>query len=399
MKSYYNTLQAAGLLASAASSIYSNYGSSKSSTQSGFVSKKRSQTLSNLNSYSKKMANYKKSKYASKKLFKKSFDISKKKKGLWKKKKMRKFKKFAKYLEKVDTHTTPYSIEAADDYRSWTAATSGAETLGNSNIFSIDTGLSRDVTTADSTKNGIWNNTHDDLWHAFRVSSVAGVSRADAQVFNNPWMLEYNKTKICVRNNTNIGCKVEVYLVERKKNNSTTSDLDNDVLMGRALIQAMKNSYNPPTTENIQNQMSYSDNLFDYPNACGRFNIKLVKNYIHYPAVTKFFNLSTPFVGYARNTADTFRYTADPRFHRALVFVVKGLPVHSSTDPDFTSGSTCFGNWKLDVLISRKIKVRKLEWQSTDNHHNTKFTKVPTISIGNQEIQPAVNPSNSLITS
>ena len=343
----YSRLQAAGILATAAQRLYNYYGSYKSSSNPGSIYQKGSKTLSGNKTNLSQMAYYKKSSFGSKKYGKKKMDWGKKKKKLWKKKKLRKFKKFAKYMEKVDTATQPYSIETSEDQASWVAPTDATE--GNSNIHGIDTGLSRTFAAA-AGKTGIWNALEDDLYHGYKQTTTAVINRPDTLHYNENFMIEKLLTKICIRNNTNIGCKVEMYYVSRKPNNTTTSEFDSEVLMHRQIIQAMKDSYNPPTNVSIENKQSYIETLYDYPEVCRRFNLKLVKSYIHYPAVTKFFNMSCPFAGYARNTADCFRFTADPRFHRALVFVIKGLPVHSSAAGDFVGGPTSYGNWNFSYL-------------------------------------------------
>lgn len=354
--------------------------------------------LSKSQTLSKKMGRYKGFSKTFKKFKKRKFDMdSKKKKKLWKKKKMKKFKRQAKYFEKVDTMTQPYSIETSEEPQSWVSSGDGA--TGNSNIYSVECGLSRNGTQTSAT-NFLWNATDDDLWHAYKTAFQGQtVTRVNSLHQNEHIMVDKLTTKFCIRNNTNIGCKVEVYHVKRKFNNATSESVDVHAKMRDSLIQAMKDSFNPPTTDAVQNSMSYSETLFDYPEVCRRYTLKLVKSYIHYPAVTKFFNLTTPFAGYARTSADAFRYTADPRWHRALVFVIKGLPVHANTDASFAPGFTAYGGWKLDVIISRKMKVRRIAVRTNDDHHNPNSTRITNILYANQEIQPAVNPDNTTIES
>jgi len=118
-----------------------------------------------------------------------------------------------------------------------------------------------------------------------------------------------------------------------------------------------------------------------------------------YPAMTKFYDLNTPISGQTFKVNNVFTQVGDPRYHRGLVFVFKGLPVHSTEDPDFLEGDVCYGAWKLDVLVSRKMKVRIGVNPFDRDTHVLGQSRVQPIATAFQEIQPAVNPSNATLSS
>lgn len=311
------------------------------------------------------------------------------------KKRKYKTKKFSKFLNKVVTTTNPYQIQNVEDYRSIVSSANPA--AGNSTIFGIDVGMCRFSITGPDTGN--WTATIDDLSQCIVEASQGTVTTVGGA---NNYAQDLHIDKLgaiaCLRNNSNIGISMEAFYVSPRKSQASQAQSNSSIYIEDRMIAGMNASYNPPVIDAVQ-QMGYSENFFDYPNLCSRFKLKRLKKFILYPAQTKFFKISSPAQGKTHNIANLSMRSSDPRYHRSLIFLCKGLPVHSDATADFTSGPVAYGPFKLDVIISRKIKYRLIDERSQDNAKVIGSTRIPVILPANAEIQPAVNPGNSLVTS
>lgn len=310
-------------------------------------------------------------------------------------KKKYKMKKFGRYLDKVDMYTQPYNILYQNYSQSLvpsTDPTAGDSRFGNTKLYGDDIGLSRFV----ASTTGNWSGTVDDIAQAVVQGTNSAINTTGlADDYNNMMLIDDLSHRICLRNNSNIGVRIKVYYVQRKKTYATASNNDSDCLMIPQLLAAMDESYNPPLTTKIRDTfMNYQASLFDYPTVCARFNLKKTKEFILYPAQTQFFKLKCPISGKPFNVANTTNRTADPRYHRAIVFQLTGLPVHSSDTADFTAGPVAYGAYNVDMLVSKRLKYRLVKEINNENTHGIANTTLTAIPLAKQEIQPAVNPSN-----
>lgn len=311
------------------------------------------------------------------------------------KKKKYKFKKFSKYLNKVSATTSPYMVLNSEDYQS--VVSQNASTSGNSTIYGFDIGMCRYGLLAPLVGN--FNSTTDDIAFAINQATQGVVgNQTDALQYSQDIHIDKMSAIVTLRNNSNIGVSVEPYWIKPRKSQSVDTQVSTSVFIRDRLIDAMNKSYNPPILT-ADTGMGYSESLFDYPIVCSRFKLKKLKKFILYPAQTKMFNMASPVQGKTHNISNLSSRTSDPRYHRSLIFVFKGLPVHDSSTPDFTAGPVAYGPYKVDCIVSRKIKVRYVQERTNDSNHTITNSRIPTIVPASAEIQPAVNPANALVTS
>lgn len=380
-------------LALAGSSAYKFF------TSSGQSSEPRlSRVPQKYQALSSKMASYSNSKRYKKSLFKKGKTKNRLRKRLSIKKK--KMKKFGKYLDKVDMFTQPYSIYYQNYSQSLIPSTdlnAGDSRFGNTKIYGDDIGLCRFA----ASTTGNWTGVIDDIAQGIILGTNNTINTTGlADDYNNMMLIDDLSHKICLRNNSNIGVRIKVYYVSRKKSYATASNNDSDCLIIPQLLAAMDESYNPPYTTKIRDTfMNYQATLFDYPTVCARFNIKKSKEFILYPAQTQFFKLKCPISGRPFNVANASNRTADPRYHRAIVFQLTGLPVHSSDTENMAAGPVAYGAYNVDMLVSKRLKYRLVKEINNENTHGFSNSTLTAIPLAKQEIQPAVNPSNVTLAS
>jgi len=289
--------------------------------------------------------------------------------------------------------TQPYQISVHDDYESW--VNSGDSNYGNSAVKSIDVGLAR-WTTGTGGNVGIWSNTRDDISFATEKATAGTVNSRDVAInYANDVRIDKCEVTACLRNNSNIGVLVDIYYAKRKKMLAGSSN-DTAQLMEDIVISGMQQSYDPPATD-PQDTLGYAESLYDFPILCARLDLKKVKSYIHYPAETKFFKIKSPIAGKTFKPSNALNRTADPRWHRGMVFVFRGLPVHNKNDTSWDPGNVTYGAWKMDVITSRIVKYRLSLQETQDDRHIPGSSTLPVISTDDMEIQPAVNPSNAVI--
>lgn len=297
-------------------------------------------------------------------------------------------------LNRATVATQPYVVSNSQTPLSWSSA--AQSTLGNSEIFGVDVGLNRWTPTAGL---GLWTSTVDDIPFCVQAATAGVVNNINVcQQYNNDVRIERMDAKICLRNNSNVGVLCEVYYFKRKKNNSS-NDNTNDNSMRTGILSAMNDSFVTPPVIPPNITMGYADSFYNYPQIGARFTFKKLKSFIFYPAMTKFFNLKCPIAGKTFKPTNACARTIDPRWHRSLIFRFNGLPVHNSTDADFIAGTTAYGEFKIDGIISRVVKYRRTLQPTEDDYIDIDTTRIVNIPVANQEIQPAVNPTNSLLTS
>jgi len=302
-------------------------------------------------------------------------------------------KKFIGKVRKTTLTTQPYKVFSASNFQS--VISGSTPTLGNSEIFTVEAGLSR----YSLSTSGIWDPVTDDISFAVQQASGGIVNTAvEAREYARDVHIDYIKTKTCIRNNTNVGVQVDVYQVKRKPLNPSINVGVEYSIMNDAIIEAINQSFNPVSTFE-KNKIGYSEKITDFPEVINRFDLKQIDSLIMYPAMTKFYDLETPISGKTFKVNNALYLSGDPRWHRGLLFVCKGLPVHSSEDLNFTPGDVCYGAWKLDVLVSRKMKVRIGVNPFDRDTHVLGQSRVQPIATAFQEIQPAVNPSNATLSS
>lgn len=366
--------------------------SKKTSSSIGKTTRRGDKTASKIPSkysskaISKEMAGYSYTRTATKKR-------KNKKKKAYSKRKKYASKRFVRALNKATVKTSPYYISSSDNYRS--VINGNTSVAGNSNLVSVDCGMARWTSGGAA---GIWNNAQDDIAFAVENSTQGVVTdNALAKRYANDVCIDRLDTTVCLRNNTNIGVSVEVYYAKRKPNFSNDATGTGQTFE-EIIIDAMNNSYNPPATGS-ETSLGYSESLYDYPILCGKITLKRVRKFILYPAMTKFFKLRTPIAGKTFKVNNALNRALDPRWHRGLVFVYKGLPVHSSATPAFAVGDVAYGVWKVDMLISRIVKYRVIPQNNIDDAHVIGVTRINSIAPNLQEIQPAVNPINAPVDS
>lgn len=375
--------------------LYNLYKSSQNNSELAQLTK---ENLSRIpNKYLSRSAQMAKKSYSyspNKKFFKKK-ELSRLRKKKYKYIKKKKTKRFSKYLNKVKSATNPYIILNSENYQN--IVSPGTSTTSNSNVTSFDIGLCRFGLTP--TNVGIWDSATDDISTAIVQATGGTISdQSTANRYAQDLHIDKMNAVVTVRNNSNIGVLMEAYWVSPRKSQTVNSTTQDQVIMDERMKTAMNLSYNPPVVDAFRG-IGYSENLYDYPILCTRFKMKRIKKFIIYPAQTKMFKMASPVQGKTHNIANLSARTSDPKYHRALVFVTKGLPVHSNETADFTSGPVAYGPYKLDVIVSRKIKVRYVDEKENDNSKSTTTTRIPTILPQNAEIQPAVNPTNALAVS
>lgn len=298
----------------------------------------------------------------------------------------RQVKKFRKY----NSLTQPYETHVSNSAENWVST--GFSAHGNSNVTSVDVGLCRFPVGPVA---GIFNPTFDDL--SFALNKCYGITTTNgAELFDGKIYFDKCRAITQIRNNTNIGVHVDVYYCKRKMNNSS-SQQDTNVLAQNIIQYQMQYSV-VPSDANIYRRIGLSSSVFDYPSVCSKLTFKKHSSFILYPAMTKTFKLRSPIEGKIVNIATEFLRTASPKYHRSLVFVTRGLPVHRSDTLDFAAGPVAYGANSIDVLISRKLKFRRPVLQEQDQGF-VPITSIEAISFNNQEIQPAVNPTNALVQS
>jgi hypothetical protein len=299
------------------------------------------------------------------------------------KKQVKKFRKYVSLTQPYETYTTNFS-------ENWVST--GWSAYGNSNVTSVDVGLCR-FTTAPTLGN--FDTTYDDLSYA--INKAYGInSTPDAELYDGRIYFDKVRATTCLRNNTNIGVHVDVYYCKRKANFTATGATPS-VLMSSVIQYQMENSVTP-TDADLYKKMGLASSIFDYPSVCSKLTFKKHSSFILYPAQTRTFKIRSPIEGKIVNIATNFVRTASPKWHRSLVFVTRGLPVHKSDTADFTSGPVAYGANAIDVLVSRKLKFRKPVLQEQDEGF-VPITAITPISFANQEIMPAVNPSNVIVAS
>lgn len=308
-------------------------------------------------------------------------------------KRKRYVKRFVRKLNKYTQMTQPYIIFTSERAESW--AVTGFSGFGNSDVKGVDVGMARWMPGTGSDI-GIFNTTRDDLSQAAYEGYAIG-STATAEGFDNDLFFDDVSAKVCLRNNSNIGVQVDVFYVKRKKSNSASAST-NAAKMEAGIKYFMGQSLQTPNPT-IHNQLGSSLTLFDFPSVCSHFTLKKKTSMILYPAMTKYFTVKSPISGKSVRVSNALQKTADPRYHRALIFVTRGLPVHSSDDLDFAVGDTAYGANKIDVLISRRLKFRIPVQPLDEDRYAEGFTNITPVNLNKQEIQPAVNPANALVQS
>lgn len=310
------------------------------------------------------------------------------------KKKKYKTKKFKKFLNKVQASTNPYTIYNTEDARN--IVSPYKPNTGNSALTSFDIGLNRWAVSGAGNA-GIWDATQDDISFAIAQATQGQITtQSGAMNYAQDLYIDKMNATVTMRNNSNIGVIVELYWVAPRKGQGGNPAANIDTLIEDRMKAAMNQSYNPPVVDSFEN-IGYNESLFDYPILCSRFKMKKVKRFLLYPGSTKFFKMACPITGVSHKISNISMRTSDPRFHRALVAVTKGLPVHSNETTNWTSGPVAYGPYKIDCIISRKIKLRMVDERLQDDNRATSGSRIISIPFQNAEIQPAVNPANVVV--
>lgn len=314
------------------------------------------------------------------------------KKMLFKKRKSS-LKRFARRLNKVQDTANPFKISQGENSQTWVESSNSIN--GNSQIQSVDVGLNRYL---DIGEFGIFDQNLDDISYILRTE-LAIADLDGAQDYNNDIIIEKCFAKVCLRNNTNIGCHVDVYHCSQKRTFGSTLEAPENVIHRFKIAKAMQESMAAPDV-NIDHKLTNSSALSDFSAIASRFKLKKIKSYIHYPAVTKYFQVSSPVGnGTSKKISSCFNKTDDPRWHKSLLFIIKGLPVHRDDAPLFGDSQVCYGPTCLDVIISRKVKWRTVTKPTDRDIYLERDAKIPSIALGDMEIQPAVNPTNANVAS
>jgi len=266
--------------------------------------------------------------------------------------------------------------------------------LGNSKMWGNDIGLCR---WGPGTQ-GNWVSARDDLTQAIQQATNGAVtSLGQADDYNNNFYLDQLYHTIMARNNSNVGVLCRAYYVQPRyaKSNAVSSDASTFALP--RILSDMDESYTAaPSPLLIQDErMGISTTLFDYPNVCRNWKIKLFKKGIIFPGQTVMFKLGTPAAGKTHSIPLITQTVSDPLFHRALILQFSGLLGHDSTQADFVSGPVQFSKYKVDIIVHKHLKVRVVSASEAilEDLRATMTTDIPAIA-GNLEVMPAVKPTN-----
>lgn len=318
---------------------------------------------------------------------------SKRSKKIYYKKRIQKIKRQARSLETVKRVTAPSSIRHVVQALSVGSGSAvDTQKFGNGRLWGYDVGLCRFA-------NGDFPGAYDDL--AYCINQVTGItSSGTASDSNVKILIEKCQAKITVRNNTNVGVRLNIYYVSPRYSQSDATSAG--TYLRARIVSEMDTSVTPIVTTKVQDQyMTPHTTLYEYSDVCGKFKLKKAKSFILYPAMTKEFLIKSPVVGKARSCTKLAEHFSSKFFHRSIIFQWTGLPVHSSDTLPFVEGPCSFGQTMLDFMIDHVVKFRKPEddFGNVQNTREVTTTTVPIIAIDKQEIQPAVNPSNSILAS
>ena len=115
---------------------------------------------------------------------------------------------------------------------------------GNGRLWGYDVGLSR-------FQNGDFPGGYDDI--AYCMNQVAGyTSSSSAYDSDIKVLIEKCQATITVRNNTNIGCRMNVYYVRPRY--STSSPSSSETYLRAQILREMDSSVTPVVTTRLQDQ-------------------------------------------------------------------------------------------------------------------------------------------------
>jgi len=344
--------------------------------------------------FTKKMAFYKKSKR-----FPKGRRIRSKVKKIKRiqKRKVKKMKRFSKYMSSVNAYDQPYINESSQFSQNISSgAALNSSKFGNGRMFGVDVGCCRFSVSG----NGNWSTTDDDISFAIKKATQSAVlSQNVADDYQQEILIDKLSTKIMVRNNTNVGVLLTTHHATPR--NDVNNNASAQQLILPRILSAMDESIDfTPATALAQDQyMGPNSTLFDFPTVCSRFKLKKSKQYILYPGQTKIYKLYTPaLTAKAHKVAYLSNVTSNKKFHRALIFQWCGLPAHDSNSGDFVEGPVQYAKTMLDFIVDKKMRYRMIDQHTLENTNASRLTNMSNI-VGNLEIMPAVNPSNIAIGS
>lgn len=332
---------------------------------------------------SRKKKAYKKKRFYKKKLF----SIKRKKTRVSRKKY---YKKVGKILQNATNYTQPYTVLQTND--AFRVGVTSNSTFGQSTIATVECGLANVDITVPTDIKGIWNGNFDDLAYAVYTATGSINSRAAMTTYDRTIMIEKNKWKACLRNNSTVGCYMKVYRVKPRKTMDIITTTSRKIY--DRLLDCIDNSgTNEPT------HMNYQTTLYDFPDVVADFVLKKIDERILYPGETTFYNLKCPIAGRAVKVADAMEKCSDSRWHRALVFQFHGLPGHDSTGPDWTSDrKVVYAPISVDFIVNGYMKVRQIYEPTKEDNKLASVTQIDGgIAVGNIEVQALNNAANSIV--
>lgn len=340
-------------------------------------------------------------------------------------------KSIKKMIQKTDWKKQPFQILTATKSAQYTS--SQGQVQENIVVFSLESGTCRQYST--QAANGLQTNLmfpstvvsagdylgYDDLTAAVAsanqfTTNLVGTAFQATSLINSvntgkrKIYIDYHYSHLQMRNNSNIGVRIQPYYVVPRNNQSisigATVALPPNYLTYNGALLAFYNSqiHNGANYPAFPGGPYYWTNVSaptDIPFVPEHFKFKKMKPFILYPGQTREKKLIGKLCGKERNAEDFQIGDFGPKLSRGIFFFCTGLPGRED-DPTFANPSSNVATTvapapvSIDCIYSYKLKCRTLEVPTVDNNFgNSTLIPAPTVLPPAQiYVMPAVNPTN-----